>query len=78
MSNTVKCPACGFAACRATIMKTGGYSLSCTECSYQGFARSPKAAAGIAAQLGGNATAPAATPAPAAPAKKSSGLLIDD
>jgi hypothetical protein len=64
MSNTVKCPACDFAGCKASPTKTGGYSLSCSECGYQGFAKSPKAAAGIERQLGG---APAA---PAAPAKK--------
>lgn len=70
MSNTVKCPACGFAGCKTSPTKTGGYSLSCSECGFQGFAKSPKAAAGIGAQLGGGAAVPAAP----APAKKSSGI----
>lgn len=70
MSNTVDCPACGFASCKASPTKTGGYSLSCSDCGYQGFAKSPKAAAGIAAKLGG--AAPAAKPA--APAKASGGI----
>ena len=73
MSNTVKCPACGFDACKASPTKTGGYSLSCSDCGYQGFAKSPKAAAGIAAQLGGSAT-----PAPAAPAKTSGIDFLED
>lgn len=70
MSNTVKCPACGFESCKASPTKTGGYSLSCSNCGYQGFAKSPKAAAGIAAQLGGGSPVPAAP----APAKKSGGI----
>lgn len=76
MSNVVKCPACGFAGCKALPTKTGGYSLSCSDCGYQGFAKSPKAAAGIAAQLG--QAQPAAPAAPAATVKKSSGLVIDE
>jgi len=68
MSNTVKCPACGFAGCKTSPTKTGGYSLSCSECGFQGFAKSPKAAAGIGAQLGG--AAPAAPAAPVAEKKR--------
>jgi len=60
MSNIVKCPACGFASCKVSTNKTGGYSLSCSDCGYQGFAKSPRAAAGIAAQLG--EPSPAAAP----------------
>lgn len=78
MTSAVQCPACGFASCRTSVTKTGGYSLSCPECGFQGWAKSPKAAGGIAAKLSGESAKPAPSAAPAAPAKKSSGLLIDD
>lgn len=78
MSNAVKCPSCDFPSCRATSTKTGGYSLSCPECGFQGFAKSPKAAAGIARQLAGGSSEPAAAGTVASPAKKPAGDFLSE
>lgn len=68
MSNTIVCPACDHPAAKVSPTKTLGFSVSCGECGFQGFAKSPKAADGIKAKI-----APAPEPGPAldppAPAK---------
>lgn len=68
----MKCPACEFATVKTAPTKTGGFSISCPECGFQGFAKSPKAADGVKKQIGGSSGEPVA---PAA--SKKSDLLID-
>jgi hypothetical protein len=64
------CMACGDPV-RVVDGKRGGYSLSCPSCGFQGFLKTPKAAAAFGARLLPTATpatpeTPARTPAPAA------------
>jgi len=63
--NPPACMACGDPV-RVVDGKRGGYSLSCPSCGFQGFLKTPKAAAAFGARL-----LPAATPAatPATPAR---------
>lgn len=63
--NAPSCPACG-EPLRYASTKTGGYSVSCGACAFQGWAKSPKAAQAMQARL-----TPADPPAapPAAPVK---------
>lgn len=46
----MKCPACD-APMRVTEAKRGGLTTYCEGCGYQGFAKTPKAAAGLRARL---------------------------
>jgi predicted nucleic-acid-binding Zn-ribbon protein len=52
MSNTVKCPACDFASAIVKESGKGGLSVHCSSCGYQGFFRTPKAAAALRGKLG--------------------------
>jgi hypothetical protein len=60
---------------RVTSTKTGGYAVSCGSCGYQGFAKSPKAAAGITSRM---TPAPTPTPAPVPVAPKPAGKRLSD
>lgn len=49
--NTVECLACGFKNAIVKPSGKGGLSTHCPECGYQGFARTPKAAAALGRKL---------------------------
>jgi predicted nucleic-acid-binding Zn-ribbon protein len=54
-NNTVKCPSCDFASAIVKESGKGGLSVHCSDCGYQGFARTPKSASALRAKLGGTA-----------------------
>ena len=51
---TKVCPACEYPQAEVREAKAGGLTTYCPDCKYQGFAKSPKAAAAQRASLGGS------------------------